>query len=200
MPTGVYLRTEEHKKILFQKNAIPWNKGKKLSKEYIEKLRVSKLGIKHSEEHKRKISEAMVNRSASDLTKLKMSLAHKGERNSNWKGGIPPKFYNKIRRKRVKIAGKLTIKTIQFVYEDNIKKYGTLTCYLCLKPILFSKDHLEHKTPLSRGGTNEYCNLAIACRKCNEKKHTRTYEEYMQYVKKTGELLPETKSTFGSFS
>src|SRR3990167_5446003 len=29
----------------------------------------------------------------------------------------------------------LTIKTIQQVYEDNIKKYSTLTCYLCLKPI-----------------------------------------------------------------
>jgi len=81
-----------------------------------------------------------------------------------------------------KQAGKLTIKTIQLVYEDNIKKYGTLTCIYCLKPIPFSKDTLEHKTPLSRGGTNLYENLAIACQHCNNKKFTKTEEEYKKEV------------------
>ncbi len=88
----------------------------------------------------------------------------------------------KIQRKRwkynLKKAGKLTIKTIQQVYEDNIKKYGTLICYLCLEPIVFGKDHLEHKIPLSRGGTNARDNLDIACQKCNCSKHNKTEEEY----------------------
>jgi len=77
-----------------------------------------------------------------------------------------------------KNAGDLPVQRIQMVYEDNIKKYGTLTCYLCLKPIGFGNDHLEHKTPLSRGGTNEYENLSIACQKCNCKKNNKTVEEY----------------------
>ncbi len=91
---------------------------------------------------------------------------------------IPKKIYNQRYKALKKAGGELTIKRIQMVYEDNIKKYGTLTCYLCLNPILFGRDELEHKTPLSRGGTNEYSNLAITCKKCNNKKFNKTVEEY----------------------
>jgi len=120
----------------------------------------------------------------------------KGEKHWNWKNGATTdreyrnkyqkeyrnkrgkhyvQAYNNNRREKTK---NLNIKTIQLVYEDNIKKYGTLTCYLCEKPIPFGKDHLEHKTPLSRGGTNLYENLEIACQSCNYKKHTKTEAEY----------------------
>ena len=88
------------------------------------------------------------------------------------------KFNKKLRRALERSNTPLTIKTIQLVYEDNIKKYGTLTCYLCLGPIEFCKDNLEHKTPLSRGGTNEYNNLRVACNKCNLRKGQKTEEEY----------------------
>lgn len=107
----------------------------------------------------------------------------KGNKNPNWKGGISstPEYRKYYRKRHVYLkmnAGNLTVKTIQEVYEDNIKKYGTLTCYLCSKPIQFGKDHLEHKNPLSRGGTNKRDNLEIACQKCNSKKHNKTEEEY----------------------
>ena len=85
----------------------------------------------------------------------------------------------KYSRKR---AGKLLLSTIQLVYEDNIKKYGTLTCYLCKKPIVFGFDNLEHKLPISRGGLNEYNNLAVACRNCNFSKGRKTLEEYKMEV------------------
>ena len=92
------------------------------------------------------------------------------------------KEYKKLQRKKrkalMKGGGELSIRQIQMVYEDNIKKYGTLTCYLCLKPVEFKKDHLEHKIPLSRGGTNEYNNLAISCQSCNCKKYKKTEQEY----------------------
>ena len=91
--------------------------------------------------------------------------------------------YKRFHRKKYKAlrtqAGDLSVKTIQMVYEDNIKKYGTLTCYLCEKPIEFGKDHLEHKTPLSRNGTNEYENLCVSCSICNCKKGRKTYEEFL---------------------
>ncbi len=73
--------------------------------------------------------------------------------------------------------------TIQRVYEDNIKQYGTLTCYLCLQPVPFGKDHIEHKIPASRGGTSEYNNLGVSCQHCNNKKYDKTTEEYLAGIK-----------------
>lgn len=180
MPTGVYIRTENHLKNLklhaisigykkgvpkFDKGMkCPWkayNKGKKLSK----------------------------------FTRLKMSITRSGVKNSAWKGGVtlqPNYINNSLRdwRKRNPIKVKaqlhrrrlltrdLLSKTVQLVYEDNIKKYGTLTCYLCLEPIDFGKDCLEHKIPLSRGGNNDYQNLGVAHQICNAKKRNKTEEEY----------------------
>ncbi|HDY68814.1 hypothetical protein LCGC14_2705320 [marine sediment metagenome] len=87
-----------------------------------------------------------------------------------------------LRKYNMKKAGLLTIETIQRVYEDNIKKYGTLTCVYCNNPVEFKQDSLEHKQPLSREGTNEYHNLAIACRKCNSSKGKKTEEEYRKEI------------------
>lgn len=86
--------------------------------------------------------------------------------------------YKTAKKIRNKIIGQLTKQTLQRVYEDNIKKYGTLTCYLCTKPILFGDDSLEHKIPICRNGSNEYSNLGIAHISCNSKKNKLTEEEY----------------------
>lgn len=48
--------------------------------------------------------------------------------------------------------------------------------------------HLDHKTPLSRQGTNEESNLQLLCAPCNLKKHTMTHEEYAAIV---GVIEPE---------
>ncbi len=78
----------------------------------------------------------------------------------------------------------LTKEIIQQVYENNIKKYGTLTCCLCFKWITFGDDSLEHLIPLSRGGSNDLNNLGIAHNKCNMQKGTKTLEEWFKYQKK----------------
>lgn len=36
----------------------------------------------------------------------------------------------------------------------------------------------DHRTPLSRGGSNDVTNILPACRRCNAEKSTRTEEEY----------------------
>jgi hypothetical protein len=41
---------------------------------------------------------------------------------------------------------------------------------------------IEHQTPLARGGTHNLANLVPACRRCNMTKHTRTVEEYREWV------------------
>lgn len=94
------------------------------------------------------------------------------------KGRIGSKKRAAVRRSLMK---DLDIKVVQMVYEDNIKHYGTLSCYICQKPIIFKNDHLEHKTPLSRGGDNSYSNLAVACSFCNLSKHNMTEQEYREY-------------------
>jgi 5-methylcytosine-specific restriction endonuclease McrA len=93
------------------------------------------------------------------------------------------KEYRKVQKNKRRLAGKINIEVVKLVYEDNIKKYGVLTCYLCELPIKTVKDNLEHKIPLCRGGTHEYNNLAIACQKCNYKKGKRTDEEYRNVTK-----------------
>lgn len=78
----------------------------------------------------------------------------------------------------------LITETILRVYKDNIKKYGVLTCYLCGKPIVENdkrlKDSLDHSTPITRQGTNNYDNLGISHKKCNSKKHTMTLSEWFK--------------------
>jgi 5-methylcytosine-specific restriction endonuclease McrA len=98
------------------------------------------------------------------------------------------KEYRKQYYYRNKEAGKLTVEILQRVYEDNIKKFGTLTCYLCNKPIKFGKDTLEHKIPLSRNGTNYYNNLEIACKSCNSRKKDKTPKEFQVMLQKEEEV------------
>ena len=90
------------------------------------------------------------------------------------------KVYRNNRRLQTK---DLSLNIVQQVYEDNIKRFGTLTCYLCLKPTEFGNDTLEHKIPLIRGGNNEYSNLGIACDSCNSKKGRKTEEEFNAKIK-----------------
>lgn len=99
------------------------------------------------------------------------------------------KSYKKRLQKKVGLAqkkytGKINIDVLQILYEDNIKKYGTLTCIYCLKPLKIGEDTLEHKQPLKNGGTNNYDNLGVACRFCNTQKGAKTLEEYFLYLKR----------------
>lgn len=159
-------------------------------------------GKEYSLESRKKQSLSHRGKTLSFESRLKLGKSICGKKHWNWKGGLWSKeeyaayrrdfrkedarkrgtlYYKKYKQRHTalkKAAGPLSIQTLQLIYEDNIKQYGTLTCYLCLDPIRFGKDTLEHKIPLSRGGTNRYNNLAIACRSCNCKKHDKTVEEW----------------------
>ncbi len=139
-----------------------------------------KAGWKHTEESIKRISDEQ-----------------SGENHYGWKGGIsqdrkhkrgclnewrknnPLKSKTHSNKRRL-LTSDLIYKTVQLVYEENIKKYGTLTCYLCELSIEFGKDSLEHKVPLSRGGTNEYRNLGVAHRSCNSRKNNKTEQEFRE--------------------
>jgi len=41
---------------------------------------------------------------------------------------------------------------------------------------------IDHKKPVSRGGTDDLKNLHVACKECNSKKGTKTHEEYLWII------------------
>lgn len=111
-------------------------------------------------------------------------------------------YYNTVRGrlvkraldlKRKRIGGDIDTGVTQQVYEENIRRFGTLTCELCFKPVIFGQDSLEHFHPVSRkgeydGDINERRNLGVAHgatskEKCNSKKCAKTYNEWVEYLK-----------------
>jgi uncharacterized protein (TIGR02646 family) len=54
-------------------------------------------------------------------------------------------------------------------------------CAYCEIP-LDGSFHVEHMQPLSRGGSNDWSNIAITCQGCNSRKHSKTVEEFFRGV------------------
>lgn len=57
-------------------------------------------------------------------------------------------------------------------------EYFGWRCYLCGVSLTSKTAHMEHRIPLSRGGTHWPANLAPACVKCNLSKNNKTEAEY----------------------
>jgi 5-methylcytosine-specific restriction endonuclease McrA len=74
------------------------------------------------------------------------------------------------------------------IYRKTVHARGNGVCYLCLEPVLLADMHLEHKQPLSRGGSHTYDNVGCACRPCNMSKHNKTEAEFRQYLQELQEL------------
>lgn len=73
------------------------------------------------------------------------------------------------RHKKVKVSGKL----LQKLYNNK--------CHYC-EISLNTNFHIDHKTPLSRGGDNSIDNLVFCCEDCNHLKHTRTEKEFLEFI------------------
>ena len=48
------------------------------------------------------------------------------------------------------------------------------------KPHLRAYFHIEHKEPISRGGSSSCYNIVLACEPCNMEKSTQTADEFMR--------------------
>lgn len=61
-----------------------------------------------------------------------------------------------------------------------------IECFYCEKPIPLEtrKRHIDHKTPLSRGGPNTAANIVICCVKCNQCKGPLTVKEYREKLER----------------
>lgn len=91
-----------------------------------------------------------------------------------------PEVIRKLNKARIhtqRAAGKITREMI-----DRLIALQRNRCAICKS--LTVRDgkgyHLDHKTPLSAGGTNDFGNLQILCPTCNLKKNARDPIEFMQ--------------------
>lgn len=80
------------------------------------------------------------------------------------------------------------------IFSDYEKKTiyanGNGRCGICGKPIDFDDMTVDHKIPLSKGGTNEFSNLQPACHCCNLIKNNLTMSELL---KKMVEIIKNQK-------
>lgn len=53
------------------------------------------------------------------------------------------------------------------------------TCQYCGK--VGGKLEVDHKIPISRGGTNDFENLTTSCRKCNRQKRDKSVEDFEKW-------------------
>jgi hypothetical protein len=51
-------------------------------------------------------------------------------------------------------------------------------CFYCKAKLTKKNRSLDHKIPLVRGGTNDIANLVPSCLRCNQRKNTRTADEF----------------------
>lgn len=72
---GQFVKGNKNTKTAFKKGSVGFNKGKKFSKEWKEKMSVAKKGKPAGHGYSKEVRE-------------KIGKAHKGENNYNWKGGI----------------------------------------------------------------------------------------------------------------
>lgn len=93
-------------------------KGKSLSEEHIEKIRISKRGQKPSEETKLKIRNSLLGKQRPEEVKFKIADSLKGENSPNWKDGISFEPY-----------------CIKFNedFKERVRKYWDRKCVLCNK-------------------------------------------------------------------
>lgn len=81
----------------------------------------------------------------------------------------------KRRARKAQAVGSHDLAIIVQMYDD---QHGM--CAYCDVP-LFGCYQVDHMIPLSRGGSNDWQNLAIVCPHCNATKNTKTAEEFMNH-------------------
>ncbi len=87
----------------------------------------------------------------------------------------------KKRKKLFELAGNLPTK----IELRKIRVSLSDKCNYCGNN-LFGGGDLDHKIPLSKGGTNDFQNLTYACRQCNADKHNKTANEFINWRKAWG--------------
>jgi len=55
-------------------------------------------------------------------------------------------------------------------------------CAACARDLSVSGYHLDHIVPLAKGGTHCDENVQLLCPECNQRKHTRSFDEFLRIL------------------
>lgn len=79
---------------------------------------------------------------------------------------------------------------VQSVFSDALKsgKCHYCGCEFVLGSDLFQPT-LDHKTPLSKGGTNKIDNFVVCCMRCNRLKRTTDYDTFVFILSKMDDYM-----------
>ena len=178
MPTGVYIRTENHKRKISEGNRgvkcseetrrkiSEGNRGRIVSKKTKRKISESLKGYKQSEEHKRKNSESkkgekcyLFGKKLDTETRKRMSEARRGSKSHFWKGGVTP--LNK------EIRNSLEYK----LWREAVFERDNWTCVWChMRGVELNADHIKPFAfyPELRFAIDNGRTLCVPCHKTTE--------------------------------
>lgn len=87
-----------------------------------------------------------------------------------WRRANPDKRHEYSARRRARKRGAGTVERVD---RRRVYDRDEGVCQLCHKPVRFSNMHMDHRVPLSRGGTHTYRNCQTAHAKCNLRKQSK---------------------------
>lgn len=76
------------------------------------------------------------------------------------------KFPGNVFKKRKRIRGEL--------WQQDKK------CFYCKRSLLYEESTLDHKIPVSKGGSEDKENFVLSCRDCNTEKGSSSFEEFIE--------------------
>lgn len=109
--------------------------------------------------------------------------------------------YQSVYEKKIRSRGAhrtIALDTGDFITKEILERRDGGNCYYCGVVLDFSSysfkthpdnhAHLEHKTPVIRGGLHVLDNVVLACRRCNLSKGSKTEQEFKDWlgIKKGG--------------
>lgn len=98
-----------------------------------------------------------------------------------------PNVKDNLRRGKMKRERNLVVEHTFIEWIELLKKHDNI-CYYCgvrmTKTPGIKQRTRDHLIPVSKGGSDKIENIVPACRSCNSKKGTNTFEEYTAKVEK----------------
>jgi len=159
VPTGRHVMTDEERAASHKAaNARYYAKNR-------DKILVK--GKEYREKNRLRLREEARERYASDREKYQ-------SRNKTWKKANPDKLKAQDFRRRARMSGgTLTAAEIKAIVAQD--------CFWCGTDCA-DDFHLDHIVPISKGGRNSRCNIAVSCPTCNTKKNAKDLSDWLREI------------------
>lgn len=112
---------------------------------------------------------------AENWRKTHLDRAREVAREWNTRNPVKVRHNTIIQNHKRRVVGEIDIKA----FDQKYLRLGS-RCYYCGKYMGEIYESIDHVQPIEKQGTNHIDNLVPACLSCNQKKHTKTLNEWIQ--------------------